>query len=68
MPYFAHDGWLAIRFLERAIVYGTTELLDFIMAREFTYGIYVLFVAAPLLISRDRHVRFFGLLVAGALL
>jgi hypothetical protein len=67
VPYFAHDGWLTIRFLERAIVYDTTELLDFIMAREFTYGIYVFFVAAPLLISRDRHVRFFGLLVAGAL-
>lgn len=67
VPYFAHDGWLTIRFLERAIVYDTTELLDFIMAREFTYGIYVFFVAAPLLISRDHHVRFFGLLVAAAL-
>nr|WP_291398597.1 DUF6629 family protein [Devosia sp.] len=67
VPYFAHDGWLAIRFLERAIVYDTTELLDFIMAREFTYGIYVFFVVTPLLISRDRHVRVFGLLIAGVL-
>jgi len=67
VPYFAHDGWLTIRFLERAVVYDTTELLDFIMAREFTYAIYVVFVAAPLLISRDRHVRFFGLLIAAAL-
>lgn len=67
VPYFAHDGWLTIRFLERAIVYETTELLDFIMAREFTYGIYIFFVVAPLLISRDRHIRIFGLLIAGVL-
>lgn len=67
VPYFAHDGWLATRFLELSIAYETVELLDFIMAREFTYGIYVLFVVAPLLISSDRHVRFFGLLIAGVL-
>lgn len=67
VPYFAHDGWLTVRFLERAIVYDTTELLDFIMAREFTYGVYVFFVVAPLLISRDRQVRFFGLLIASVL-
>ena len=67
VPYFAHDGWLATRFLELAIAYETVELLDFIMAREFTYGIYVFFVVAPLLISSDRHVRFFGLLIAGVL-
>lgn len=67
VPYFAHDGWLTIRFLERAIVYDTVELLDFIMAREFTYGIYVFFVITPLLLSSDRHVRFFGLLIAGVL-
>lgn len=67
VPYFAHDGWLRIRFLERAIVYDTTELLDFIMAREFTYGIYIVFVVTPLLISRDRHIRIFGLLIAGVL-
>ena len=67
VPYFAHDGWLATRFLELAIAYETVELFDFIMAREFTYGIYVFFVVAPLLISSDRYVRFFGLLIAGVL-
>lgn len=68
VPYFAHEGWLNTRFLELAIVYETIELLDFIVARELTYGVYVIFVAAPLLLSSDRHVRFFGLLIIGVLI
>jgi len=67
VPYFAHEGWLVTRFLELAIVYDTIELLDVIITREFTYGIYVVFVIAPLLISSERDVRIFGLLVAAAL-
>lgn len=67
VPYFAHEGWLATRFPELAIVYDTIELLDVIITREFTYGIYVVFVIVPLLISSERDVRIFGLLVAAAL-
>ncbi len=34
IPYFAHEGWLAVKFLGRAISYEGTVLFDFIMRRE----------------------------------
>jgi hypothetical protein len=63
VPYFAHDGWLVTRFLERAVSYEDRELLDAIIGREMTYSIYILIVILPLLISSAREARIFGLLV-----
>ncbi len=63
VPYFAHEGWLTVRFLPNAIVYQSTELLDFIIGREGTYVIYMAIVAGSLLLSWDRNVKVFGLLV-----
>ena len=63
VPYFAHEGWLSVRFLPNAVVYESTELLDFIIGREGTYMIYMAIVAGSLLLSRDRNVKVFGLLV-----
>lgn len=64
VPYFAHQGWLATRFLPHAISYGGTELLDFVVGREATYGIYLAIVIGPLLLSTERDVKIFGVLVA----
>lgn len=63
VPYFAHDGWLVTTFLGRAIAYGGTELLDFIIGRTATYTIYLIIIIAPLLIASDRRLRVFGVLV-----
>ena len=52
-----------MRFLPNAIVYQSTELLDFIIGREGTYVIYMAIVAGSLLLSWDRNVKVFGLLV-----
>ena len=60
VPYFAHEGWLTVRFLPNAIVYQSTELLDFIIGREGTYVIYMAIVAGSLLLSWDRNVKVFG--------
>ncbi len=68
VPYFAHQGWLTTTFLDYAISYGGTELLDLIVSREVTYGIYVTVVIAPLLLSSDGEVRIFGALVTAVLL
>ena len=68
VPYFAHEGWLTTTFLDYAISYGGTELLDLIVSREVTYGIYVTVVIAPLLLSSDREIRVFGALVTAVLL
>lgn len=64
IPYFAHEGWLVTRFLEHAISYQDTELLDALMRRDVTYAIYVTIIILPLLISSAREARIFGVLVA----
>ena len=64
VPYFAHDGWLVTTFLGRAIAYGGTELLDFVVGRTTTYSIYLATIIAPLLIASDRRLRVFGVLVS----
>ena len=63
-PYFAHSGWLVTRFLAHAISYEGVELVDFIIGREATYAIYVAIIIAPLLMSSDRGVNIFGVLVS----
>jgi hypothetical protein len=68
LPYFAHQGWLTVTFLPHVIVYGGTEMFDFLMAREFTYTIYVTAVILPLLLSSQPEIRVFGALVVLVLL
>lgn len=68
LPYFAHDGWLVTRFLERAVSYEDRELLDAIIGRQATYAIYVVIVILPLLVSSAREARIFGLLVTVVLI
>jgi hypothetical protein len=63
IPYFAHDGWLAVKFLDHAISYQGTVLFDFIMRREMTYFVYLVVILAPLLTSSKRSVNIFGLLL-----
>lgn len=67
VPYFAHEGWLTTIFLERAVSYRDVNLLDFVVTRETTYVIYVALVTVPFLLSRDRAVKVFGVLVAAVL-
>ncbi len=64
VPYFAHQGWLVTRFLPHAVSYGGTELLDFVIGRVGTYSIYLSVIIIPLLLSTQRDVRIFGVLVA----
>lgn len=62
VPYFAHEGWLATRFLPYAVIYEGRELLDYVTGREVTYSIYVTVVIGPLLLSSIRDVKIFGAL------
>ncbi len=63
VPYFAHDGWLVTAFLDRAISYQGTHLLEFIVPREFTYAVYLFVIIAPLVISSVKEANIFGYLV-----
>ena len=63
IPYFAHEGWLIVKFLDHAISYEGTVLFDFIMRREMTYVFYLFVILAPLLTSSKRSVNVFGLLL-----
>ncbi|MGD9920927.1 MAG: DUF6629 family protein [Pseudorhodoplanes sp.] len=62
-PYFAHDGWLVIKFLPHAISYQGTVLFDFIMRRGYTYAIYLFVIIIPLLTSSNRRAQVFGVLI-----
>lgn len=64
LPYLAHGGWVQTSFLPRAIVYGGTEMFQLIIGRVPTYAIYLSLVVAPPLLSSDRRVKLFGLLIA----
>lgn len=64
VPYFAHQGWLRVTLLDRAIRYDTTELLDAVTGWPLTYLAYVTILIVPLLMASDRRVRIFGGLVA----
>jgi hypothetical protein len=64
IPYFAHQGWLVTRFLPHAISYGGTELLDVVIGRLGTYSLYLSVIIVPLLLSTQRDVRIFGVLVS----
>jgi hypothetical protein len=63
-PYLFHDSWLSVRFLDYAIVYGGTELLSDIFGREIIYALYIFLVVLPFLMSSQKRVRPFGVLVA----
>jgi hypothetical protein len=63
IPYFAHEGWLTVKFFYYAISYEGTVLLDFIMRREITYVVYLFVILAPLLTSSKRSVNIFGMLL-----
>jgi hypothetical protein len=63
IPYFAHEGWLSTSFLPRAVRYEDINLLDAIVSREVTYGIYLAVIIVPFLLVRDWAVKVFGLLV-----
>lgn len=63
IPYFLHENWLVVRFLNYAVVYAGAEMLSLIAGRELTYTIYVTLIIAPLLLSSDKEVRPFGFLV-----
>jgi hypothetical protein len=63
LPYFAHDGWLTTNFLDNAISYQGTHLLDLIVRPEFTYVLYLIVIIAPLVTSSIKEVNIFGYLV-----
>lgn len=63
IPYFAYAGWLSTTFLERAISYQGTHLLDEIIPRSMTYVIYLFVIIAPLITSSIRDVNIFGYLI-----
>jgi hypothetical protein len=63
-PYFAHENWLVVKFLENAIRYEGTVLFDLIMRREVTNTIYMAVILVPLLTSSLNGLKIFGLLLS----
>ncbi len=64
IPYFAHEGWLIVRFFKYAVSYEGTVLFDLVMRRDLTYALYLFVILAPLLTSSISSINIFGVLVA----
>jgi hypothetical protein len=63
LPLVIHPDWLQVFIVRGSILYHPQLIYDPYMDREVVRAIYALIVAVPLIVSSDRIVRDFGLLI-----
>lgn len=63
-PLFFYNDWLIIELLNHSIDYDITLLSDEYVSKIVVSIIYALIIIVPLLISTDRYIKFFGVLIA----
>jgi Family of unknown function (DUF6629) len=61
VPHLANPDWVDVSINHNSLAYEGTMLLDFMMPRTLTNVIYLTLIILPPLLSRYRHVRYFGL-------
>ncbi len=61
VPHLLNPDWVDVRIKGDSLAYEGTMLLDYLIPRPLTYGIYLLLIIAPPLMSTYLHMRFFGL-------
>jgi len=60
VPHLLNPGWVNVAINHNSLAYEGTMLLDFLMPRTLTNVIYLTLIIAPPLLSRYRHLRYFG--------
>ncbi len=65
VPHLINLEWINVTINLGSLAYEGTMLLDFIMPRWSTNVIYVALIILPPLLSRYRHVKYFGLTLTG---
>ena len=61
VPHLINPDWVSVTINRDALAYEGTMLLDFIMPRLATNILYLALIILPPLLSRYRHVKYFGL-------
>ncbi len=61
VPHLLNPDWINVTVNRDSLAYEGTMLLDFLMPRNLTNVIYLSLIILPPLLSRYRHVRYFGL-------
>ncbi len=61
VPHLLNPDWVNVRINGDSLAYEGTMLLDYLIPRPLTYGIYLFLIIAPPLMSTYLHMRFFGL-------
>lgn len=65
VPHLINLGWIEVSINRDSLAYEGTMLLDFVMPRWSTNVIYVVLIILPPLLSRYRHIKYFGLTLIG---
>jgi len=60
VPHLLNPSWVNVAINHNSLAYEGTMLLDFLMPRTLTNVIYLTLIIAPPLLSRYRHLRYFG--------
>ena len=63
-PLVMYENWLAVSLLKQSISYEATLIYDGYIPRIVVRGLYALIVLVPLLLSSDRYLRMFGIIIA----
>jgi Family of unknown function (DUF6629) len=61
VPHVLNPDWISVTINRDSLAYEGTMWLDFLMPRWTTYVLYLLLIIVPPLMSRYRHVEYFGL-------
>lgn len=65
VPHLFNPDWIDVSINSNSLAYEGTMLLDFIMPRWSTNVLYLTLIILPPLLSRYRHVNYFGLTLIG---
>ncbi len=61
VPHLLRPEWLTVRVVQDSLVYDGTMLLDSIIPRKASNALYLLLIIVPPLLSRYKHIRYFGM-------
>ncbi|GBE42288.1 hypothetical protein BMS3Bbin10_00346 [bacterium BMS3Bbin10] len=65
VPHLINPDWIDVSINRGSLAYEGTMLLDFMMPRWMTNSLYLALIILPPLLSRYRHVKYFGLTLIG---
>ncbi len=63
LPLLLYDGWLDARIVNYSIFYDARFIYDPYISKDVLGLVYAAVIIGPMLISGDRHIRLFGLIV-----